>query len=378
MTNLSGASAPAERQPGNHWIQVPLAKGRTLYAHPVTLQRKGVKVSTHYSELYDADDEEPEPESKSEENPPVQDVVELSSGSEQETKWKPAITAAEKAKLHLVKTKLPKLPDTSQLIALKQRQRGVIESIIHALGDCHVHPWPVSDQSLKDVTTFKQMEKQLGMKEVSTPASGNCMTMTIAQAISNQSLAAKPHVMEKMTAAIKRGICWAGQLNCMEQFDHFTRTTTLVNMGRGWDGMDPKESSKQFRWYLQEYAASPSKIHDIVPRHNWGSSELMAIAANFLRRRIFVVAFDTDDKNLWYCSEYRPSSMTRGRKIFETGQQIPLQIHECLQRIRQAKLDESRQTTCSTFLGQTLLSIHSLGTSNNTGHGRILKNEQSH
>ncbi|KAI9983889.1 hypothetical protein PInf_005162 [Phytophthora infestans] len=80
-TNLSGASAPAGRQPGNHWIQVLLAKGGTLYAHPVTLQRKRVKVSTHYSELYDADDEEPEPESKSEENPPVQDVVELSSGS---------------------------------------------------------------------------------------------------------------------------------------------------------------------------------------------------------------------------------------------------------------------------------------------------------
>lgn len=66
----------------------------------------------------------------------------------------------------------------------------------------------------------------------------------------------------------------------------------------------------------------------------------MATAANFLRRRIFVLAFDTDEKKQWHCSEYRPSSMTRGRKFFETGQQVPLQLQECLQRIYQAKLDD--------------------------------------
>ncbi|EEY57258.1 uncharacterized protein PITG_11092 [Phytophthora infestans T30-4] len=129
------------------------------------------------------------------------------------------------------------------------------------------------------------------------------MAMALAQGIANHNLAARADTMETLTAAIKRGICCSGQLNCMDQFDHFTRTQTLVNMERGWEGMDPKESSKQFRWYLQEYALSSSRIHDSVPRYNWGSSELMATAANFLGRRIFVLAYDTDDKKLWYCSE---------------------------------------------------------------------------
>lgn len=240
-------SARAARTTGTQWTKVSLARGRTLYAHPAALQRKGIKVTTHYSELFDADDEDPAEEEKSEEHPPARDVVELSSGSEQGLKPKPVITAAAKAKLHLVKTQLPKLPETFQLIALKQRQHGVIGNILQELRDSHGSRLPLHPDSLDEAATFEQIESSLGMKEVSTPASGNCMAMAISQALADQNLAAKPATMEQLTAAIKRGICWAGQLNCMEQFDHFTRTTTLVNKGRRWEGMGPKESSKQFR-----------------------------------------------------------------------------------------------------------------------------------
>ncbi|KAE8998882.1 hypothetical protein PR003_g20400 [Phytophthora rubi] len=66
--------------------------------------------------------------------------------------------------------------------------------------------------------------------------------------------------------------------------------------------MSPQESSKQFRWYLEEYAQTPSFRDARVSRYNWGSSELMATAANFLQQKIFVLAFDTDNKKEWHSS----------------------------------------------------------------------------
>lgn len=138
--------------------------------------------------------------------------------------------------------------------------------------------------------------------------------MALAQAVADHNLAAFDDKLEEMTAAIKRGIRWSGLLNYREQFDHFTRMTTLINVGRGWDGMTAQNSNKQFKWYLEEYAATPSDRNAIVAGHNWESSELMTAAANLLQTKIYVLAHNTDKKGLWYCSVYRPSTVTRGRK----------------------------------------------------------------
>ncbi|KAI9989110.1 hypothetical protein PInf_022847 [Phytophthora infestans] len=77
----------------------------------------------------------------------------------------------------------------------------------------------------------------------------------------------------------------------------------------------------------------------------------MAAAANFLQRPIFVLAYNTDGKHLWYCSKYRPSLVSRGRKIYDTGQQIPLQVKRCLAEVRKAKRKDKTPPLVVRFWG---------------------------
>lgn len=132
-----------------------------------------------------------------------------------------------------------------------------------------------------------------------TPESGNCMAMALAQAVTDLDLAALPGKLENVTAIIIRGVGWSGQLNFLDQFNRFTRKTTLINVERGWEELGAHESSKQFRWYLHEYANSSSDPEVSVPRYNSGRSEVMALAASFLQRKIFAVAYNVDHKKRW-------------------------------------------------------------------------------
>ncbi|KAE9067300.1 hypothetical protein PF007_g28125 [Phytophthora fragariae] len=251
-------------EPKQKWIAMPLPRGRTLYAHPATLKQNGIRISSRYAELVEEDEEDNAGESKLEEKPPAQPVIDVSSGDEQPEVPRPKISAAAKAKLHL---------------------KGKMLT--------------VQTTPAQDLITFPDIEQALGLRQVATPSTGNCMAMARAQATADHNLAAFDENLEKITAAIKRGIHWTGQLNYSEQFDHFTRTTTLVNVNRGWEGMTPQESNKQFKWYLAEYASTPSSRKETVERHNWGCSELMSIAANFLQTKIFVLAYNTDAKHQW-------------------------------------------------------------------------------
>ncbi|ETO80217.1 hypothetical protein F444_05210, partial [Phytophthora nicotianae P1976] len=165
--------------------------------------------------------------------------------------------------------------------------------------------------------------------------------MALAQALVDTDLASQDDSLEAIARSLKQGICWTGQLNLHEQFDHYVRTTTLVNVMRGWEGMPSHESTKQFKWYLEEYAGSPSSRDSIVPKYNWGCSEFMAMAANFLQREIYVLAYDTDHKKQWYCSMYKPSTTKRGTQTYEIGQHIPLLVGRCTALIRAAKMRDT-------------------------------------
>ncbi|KAE9272876.1 hypothetical protein PF001_g27749 [Phytophthora fragariae] len=286
-------------EPKQKWIAMPLPRGRTLYAHPATLKQNGIRISSRYAELVEEDEEDNAGESKLEEKPPAQPVIDVSSGDEQPEVPRPKISAAAKAKLHLVRAKPPKLQETPQLVALKQRERNSIAETVASLSSQKGKMLTVQTTPAQDLITFPDIEQALGLRQVATPSTGNCMAMARAQATADHNLAAFDENLEKITAAIKRGIHWTGQLNYSEQFDHFTRTTTLVNVNRGWEGMTPQESNKQFKWYLAEYASTPSSRKETVERHNWGCSELMSIAANFLQTKIFVLAYNTDAKHQW-------------------------------------------------------------------------------
>ncbi|KAE8915452.1 hypothetical protein PF003_g616 [Phytophthora fragariae] len=339
-------------KPKQKWIATPLSRGRTLYAHPKTLKQRGLQLSSRYAELDDADGNDDEEESKTEDKPPAQPVIEISSDDGLNMPVKPTITTEAKEALHLVKAKPPKLPETPQLVALKQRERDVIAAAAATFADKRGPGLQVSAAPVDGIKSFPEIEELLGIRSVVTPSSGNCMAMALAQAVADHNLAAFDDELEEMTAAIKRGIRWSGQLNYREQFDHFTRMTTLINVERGWDGMTAQDSNKQFKWYLEEYAATPSDRNAIVAGHNWGSSELMAAAANLLQTKIYVLAHNTDKKGLWYCSVYRPSTVTRGRKRYDTGQQVPLHLERCVEEIRAAKTKGNTPPLVLRFWGE--------------------------
>ena len=67
------------------------------------------------------------------------------------------------------------------------------------------------------------------------------------------------------------------------------------------------------------------------------------MAANFLRRNIYVIAKGGDGGNDWQCSLYRPSSLSRCNKIIETGKQLILTVAECGSLFAQDKQNEDGQ-----------------------------------
>ncbi|KAE8887586.1 hypothetical protein PF003_g28476 [Phytophthora fragariae] len=330
------AGGPPEPKPPRKWVTVPQAHGRKLYAHQATLQQRQVGAPSRFAELFD-DSEDDENQEEKRPVPQHQSVVEISSGDETEVNKPAPITAEAKKLLHLITAKPPKQIDSPQLVALKQRERDEIQLALATTADFKGPRLPETRDTGKGITSFAEIEELLGMREVTTPSTGNCMAMALAQAIADHDLAAHGECLESLTTSLKRGIKWTALLNCTEQFNHFARTTTLINVGRGWEGMDARESGKQFRWFLHEYAESSSDRQEMIPRHVWGCSELMATAANFLQRQIYVLAYNTDKTEQWYCSKYRPSTISRGRKLFNTGQQIPLQVGRCLAEIKKAK-----------------------------------------
>uniref|UniRef100_H3GL61 OTU domain-containing protein n=1 Tax=Phytophthora ramorum TaxID=164328 RepID=H3GL61_PHYRM len=275
--------------------------------------------SSRFAELADDLDTEDEVEEATDPTVAQPDVIEIPSSDEHEQKAKSKITKQELAKLRLVKAKPKATKSTPQLVALKQRERSTLRKL---LGSTNLHKGGrlvitgTEDDVIKD---FHDVERVLGIRQVTTPSSGNCMAMALAQAAADQHLAAYDATLEEVTTSIKRSIRWSGFLNMNEQFDHYTRTQTLINVKRGWYGMSARESKTQFQWYLEQYGATPSSRQAVIARHNWGSSELMAMAANFLHQKRFVLAFNTDGKQQWHWSLCRPSTTTRGRKIFETG-----------------------------------------------------------
>ncbi|KAE9032084.1 hypothetical protein PR002_g9366 [Phytophthora rubi] len=319
------------------------------------------RAASRYAELADDSDAEEEVEETKEIKQPKQDVIEISSSDEQHGQSKPKTSQEEKDKLHLVKSKPQKMPTTPQLVTLKQHERTILRKELEQIHQGRGPLLPMTAVTIKEDQGFSNIGRALGIREVNTPSTGNCMAMALAQAAADHDLAAHDAILETVTSSIKRGIRWTGKLNMSEQFNHFARTNTLINVKRGWEDMPPRESKKQFQWYLDEYAATPSTREAIVEKYNWGSSELLAIAANFLQRKIFVLAYDTDGKNQWHCSLFRPSTTMQGKKIYETGQQVPLHLDECVTAIKLEKTQVSRPPLVLRFWGEHYSAfVHSL------------------
>lgn len=352
----SGAQPPVsapqtEPSPKKRWVTVPLRRRRHQLARSRDRLARPPTVASFYADL----ENWPEDTSEAVDPPSIKPkglgAVELSSGDDEEKRPSVTITEEAKKQLYLRATTPPKRPPTSQLLTRTQQERATLRQavaeVLPSLGS--IIPPKVMDLATEpDLPTIEQ---DLGLTPVTTPATGNCMAMALAQAVSDHDLVADDGSLEFITACIKRGIHWAALLHFEEQFSHSVRTATLVNVHRGWDGMTPRESAKQFQWYLHEYATSPSARISIIERHTWGGSEILSIAANFLRRKVFVLGCNTDGKQSWACSLFRPSTNTRGSKLYETGQQIPLDIRQCVKAISLAKTQDHQQPLVLRFWG---------------------------
>ncbi|CAH0479203.1 unnamed protein product [Peronospora belbahrii] len=67
----------------------------------------------------------------------------------------------------------------------------------------------------------------------------------------------------------------AGHLNIIKQSEHHLWTATLVAMRWDWEGITMQKSTKHFKWYFDDYAATPFRREDVITKLNWCCSELM-------------------------------------------------------------------------------------------------------
>ena len=178
----------------------------------------------------------------------------------------------------------------------------------------------------------------LGLREVPTPATGNCLAMAIAQAVADSALDAPITALETLTASVKRGIKFAGLLNLEGQLPHDLRVNTLKNVGRGWSTMTREESATQLRWFLTDYAANPSDRDTIVAESCWGGSDILGMAATFLQRDIFVIHFDGDIEQ-WSCRKYHPTKVQLHGRVLDTAKEYPLSITACIDDLQAAKIE---------------------------------------
>ncbi|POM81569.1 Hypothetical protein PHPALM_441 [Phytophthora palmivora] len=336
-STLRATSMAVEPKPKKGWVTIPLKGSRQLHSHDQTNRQSNPKRTSIFEVLAENSESEEDEERATTEAQKDQEIIDLRDSVSQEEKPK-HLTKEEKAKLHLVTRKLKDTIEQPQILTLKGKEREALKNTLQPYNDRANCDMVIEGWHLETTASFAHIEQNLGLKEVTTPSTGNCMAMALAQAEADNDLAVNDESFEKATASIKKGIKLSGLLNTAEQFDHYSRTATLEQIDRGWSGMTPKESKKkQFRGYLEEYAATPSSREAIVEKYNWGCSDMLVLAANFLQRKIYVLAHNTDGRCNWNRSMYRPSPTSKGRKTFETGQQVILTVEEAVAAIREDK-----------------------------------------
>ena len=126
------------------------------------------------------------------------------------------------------------------LLTQKRRERQDCERLVQLLPDGQRHPVPMEPKPDVEPIHMREVLRIVGLREVSTPANGNCLAIALAQAFAESALAAPTMDQELLTAAIKRGIKSTGLVNLEDQLPHDLRVQALKNVGRGWATMTRK------------------------------------------------------------------------------------------------------------------------------------------
>uniref|UniRef100_A0AAV1TCX1 Uncharacterized protein n=1 Tax=Peronospora matthiolae TaxID=2874970 RepID=A0AAV1TCX1_9STRA len=115
-------------------------------------------------------------------------AVELQSGNDEKKTSVADTMEEEKQRLHLRATTPPKRPPTSQLLTRSQQERATLRQAVADVQPClgSIISAKVIDSATEpDLPTIKN---GLGLTPVTTPDTGNCVAMALAQAISDHDL----------------------------------------------------------------------------------------------------------------------------------------------------------------------------------------------
>ena len=157
------------------------------------------------------------------------------------------------------------------LLTVKSQERATCELIMGSLEDSPKRALSIEQRPQRVPSDMRSLVRILGLREVVTPATGNCMEMTVAQAYADADMHGESDAFERLTASVKRGIRFAGLLNLDHNYAHDVRVQALRNVGRGWTPMKPKESANQFRWFLHGYALYASDRTSTIDGKVWGA-----------------------------------------------------------------------------------------------------------
>ncbi|CAH0520271.1 unnamed protein product [Peronospora belbahrii] len=158
--------------------------------------------------------------------------------------------------------------------------------------------------------TFAAAMDSLGLREVATPASGSCLAMAMVQAATGKDLAEPTSKLGQLTATVKTWVKEVGFLNLRDRIPQDIRVAMLRNVNRAWPTMTRRESLGQLKWCFEDYASSPSEQEAVVADNTWGDTDVIGLAAMFLRRSIYVLEVEDTRANPWSCRQFEPAGLS--------------------------------------------------------------------
>uniref|UniRef100_A0AAV1UVR5 Uncharacterized protein n=1 Tax=Peronospora matthiolae TaxID=2874970 RepID=A0AAV1UVR5_9STRA len=112
------------------------------------------------------------------------------------------------------------------LLAKQRLERKTCERLVKQQQKGRCTPIPMDPRPETGPFHLNDLKRILGLREVPTPATENCLVMAIAQAVADSALDAPLTVVEPLTVSVKRGIKYAGLLNLEGQLPHDLRVNT--------------------------------------------------------------------------------------------------------------------------------------------------------
>uniref|UniRef100_A0AAV1TGM4 Transposase n=1 Tax=Peronospora matthiolae TaxID=2874970 RepID=A0AAV1TGM4_9STRA len=153
---------------------------------------------------------------------------------------------------------------------MKSQERATCDRILGGLKDVPKRVLSMEQRPQRVPSDLRSLVRLLGLREVVTPATWNCVAMAVAQTYAYADMRGESDAFERLTTSVKRGIWFAGLLNLDHNYARDVRVQALRNVRRGWTTIKPKELAILFRWFLHDYTSFQSNHTSTVDGTVWG------------------------------------------------------------------------------------------------------------